>query len=93
MLFVKFYVSTFLLCSIYWQFPIIMFMLMLHLFELCDIISTHLFESYPKIDKIHGQARHADIASTTRYTQSTTLGHANKDDPICETGRFVILRY
>ena len=32
-------------------------MLLLHIFTLCDIICKHLFESYPKIDKIHHHKR------------------------------------
>lgn len=34
-----------------------MVMLLLHICALCDIIAMHLFESYPKTDKIHHHKR------------------------------------
>ena len=33
-----------------------MFMLLLHISAWCDIIAMHLFESYPKTDKIHAES-------------------------------------
>jgi len=79
MLFVKFYVSTFLLCNIYCKEYLIMFMLLLHISRSCDIINTHLFESYPKTDKIHGQGRPADtIHHHGLYAATTPWPTQNK---------------
>ena len=57
MLFVKFYKSVFMLHSICCKYHPKMVMLLLHIFTLCDIIAMHLFESYPKTDKIHHHKR------------------------------------
>ena len=48
MLYVKFYTSVFLFFNILCEKVSIMFMLPLHVCPLCDIINTHLFESFFK---------------------------------------------
>ena len=73
MLFVKFYTSVFMLHSICCKYHLKMFMLLLHISTLCDIICKHLFESYPKIDKIQVERDTQIYIPTTMHTQSTTL--------------------
>jgi len=62
-----------------------MVMLVLHICFVCDIINTHLFESYPKTDKIQKLAH--DDAAGPPPCHRIHHASANKYDPICEMGR------
>lgn len=66
-----------------------MFMLPLHLCLLCDIINTHLFESYPKTDKIHVEGSHV-VTTPLAITKATTISTRKIKRPYLRDGSFFI---
>lgn len=66
-----------------------MLMLPLHLCLLCDIINTHLFESYPKTDKIHAEGSHV-VTTPLATTKATTISARKIKRPYLRDGSFFI---
>jgi len=91
MLFVKFYTSVILLYRIHWQKDVIMVMLLLHISALCDTIDMHLFESYPKTDKIHVESDPQLRFPTTNRKQPPQSRQRKIKRPYLRDGSFLFM--